>query len=151
MVSSKTTAQIHWPQQSSSSTQSTFLSKRQAALWPAKPVYKGCCTTPALSHFCTSRPWWLSYPMRRWGRCYNFFPLPCLFPYLHSMASLLLLCSLLPRDQSVLTRLPILFLSSCTSSLVSPCATGLSHSLVTSLMVTVFSLPSIEFYDLPLR
>ena len=37
----------------------------------------------------------------------------------------------------------------CTSSLVSPCSTGLSHSLVTSLMVTMFPLPSIEFYNLP--
>ena len=66
--------------------------------------------------------------------CYNFFPLPRLFPHLRSMTSLLLLCSLLPRDRSVLTCFPILLLSSCTSSLVSPCSTGLSHSLVTSLM-----------------
>ena len=83
--------------------------------------------------------------------CYNFFPLPHPFPHLHSTMSLLLLCSLLPRDWSVLTHFPVLFLSSCTSSLVLPCSTGLSHSLVTSLMVTVFPLPSIEFYDLPLR
>ena len=30
--------------------------------------------------------------------CYNFFPLSRLFPRLRSMMSLLLLCSLLPRD-----------------------------------------------------
>ena len=35
--------------------------------------------------------------------------------------------------------------------LVLPCSTGLSHSLVTSLMVTMFPLPSIKFYNLPLR
>ena len=81
--------------------------------------------------------------------CYNFFPLSRLFPRLHSMTPLLLLCSLLPRDQSIPTCLPILFLSSCTSSLVLPCSTGLSYSLVTSLMVTTFPLPSIEFYNLP--
>ena len=74
--------------------------------------------------------------------CYNFFPLSCLFPHLRSMTSLLLLCSLLPRDRSILTCSPVLFFSSCTSPLVSPCSTGLSHSLVTSLMVTAFPLPS---------
>ena len=70
--------------------------------------------------------------------CYNFFPLSRLFPHLHSTTPLLLLCSLLPRDRSIPTCFPILFLSSCTSSLVLPCSTGLSHSLVTSLMVTTF-------------
>ena len=83
--------------------------------------------------------------------CYNFFPLSHLFPRLHSTSPLLLLCSLLPRDQSIPTCFLILFLSFCTSPLVSPCSTGLSHSLVTSLMVTVFPLPSIKFYDLLLR
>ena len=76
------------------------------------------------------------------NECYNFFPLPHLFPYLRSMTSILLFCSFLPRDQSILTCFPILFLSSCTSPLVLPCSTGLSHSLVTSLTVTMFPLPS---------
>ena len=68
--------------------------------------------------------------------CYNFFPLPRLFPHLCNTTSLLLLRSLLPRDWSVLTRFSVLFLSSCPSPLVSPCSAGLSHSLVTSLMGT---------------
>ena len=89
-----------------------------------------------------------------WGRegwCYNFFPLPRLFPHLCSMTSLLLFCSFLQGDQLILTCSPVLFLSSCTSSLVSSCSTGLSPSLVTSLTVTTFPLPSTQFYDFPLR
>ena len=83
--------------------------------------------------------------------CYNFFPLPRLFPHLRSTTSLLLFCSFLPRDRSVLTSSPVLFLSSCTPSLVLPCSTGLSHSLVTSLTVTMFPLTSTQFYGFPLR
>ena len=85
------------------------------------------------------------------GGCYDFFPLPRLFPHLCSTTPLLLFCSFLSRDRSILTRFPILFFSSCTSSLVLLCSTGLSHSLVTSLMVTTFPLPSTQFYDFLLR
>ena len=87
----------------------------------------------------------------RLANCYDFFPFPCLFPHLGSMMSLLLLCSFLQGDRPILTHLPWIFFFSLVSPLVSPCSAGLSHSLVTSLMVTVFPLPSIEFYDLPLR
>ena len=85
------------------------------------------------------------------GLCYDFFPFPCLFPRLCSMTPLLLFRSLLPGDQPIPTHLPWLLFSSPVSSLVSLCSTGLSHSLVTSLMVTMFPPPSIEFYDLLLR
>ena len=40
------------------------------------------------------------------GGCYDFFPLPCLFPYLNSPTSILLLCPILYSHRLVLTRLP---------------------------------------------
>ena len=83
--------------------------------------------------------------------CYNFFPFPCLFPHLCSMASLLLFCSFLQGDQPIPTCFPQTFFPSLVSSLVSLCSTGLSHSLVTSLMVTMFPPPSIQFHDFLLR
>ena len=100
-------------------------------------------------HHCCCRVWreggraGYENPCHRYGyKCYDFFPLPRLFPHLCSTTSLLLFCSFLLGDRSILTCFPILFLSSCTSPLVLPCSTGLSHSLVTSLVVTVFPLPS---------
>ena len=83
--------------------------------------------------------------------CYDFFPFPCLFPHLCSTMPLLFLRSLLSGDRPILTRLPGLLFSSPVSSLVSSCSTGLSHSLATSLTVTMFPSPSIEFYDLLLK
>ena len=71
-------------------------------------------------------------------KCYDFFPFPCLFPHLCSTMPLLLFCSLLLGDRPILTRLPWLLFSSPVSSLVSSCSTGLSHSLITSLTVTMF-------------
>ena len=87
----------------------------------------------------------------RCGSCYNFFPFLYLFPHFSSMTSLLLLCSFLWGDWPIPTCLSWIFFPSHVSPLVSPCSTGLSHSLVTSLVVTTFPLPSIKFYDLPLR
>ena len=83
--------------------------------------------------------------------CYNFFPVSHILPCLCSMPSLFLLCSSIQGDQLLPTCLSISFRPLYNSSLVSSCSTGLSHSLVTSLMVTTFPLPSTSFYDLPLR
>ena len=52
------------------------------------------------------------------GGCYNFFPFPCLFPYLCSMPSLLLVCSFLQGDRLILTCFPVILLSSHVSPLV---------------------------------
>ena len=83
--------------------------------------------------------------------CYNFFPFPCLFLHQCSTTSLLLFRSILHRDRPLLTCFPWLLFPCLVSSLVSLCSTGLSHSLVTSLMVTTFPPPSIGFYNVLLR
>ena len=82
--------------------------------------------------------WWMSLR----GLCYNFFPISRILSCLCSMPPLFLLCSSIRGDWLLPTCLSISFCALYCSSLVLPCSTGLSHSLVTSLMVTTFPLPS---------
>ena len=94
---------------------------------------------------------WMCHVKVEGKECYNFFPISHILPCLYSLSFLFPLCSSIRGDQLLPTCLSVLFRPLYCSSLVSPCSTGLSHSLVTSLMVTMFPLPSTSFCDLPLR
>ena len=63
------------------------------------------------------------------GECYDFFPLPCLFPHLRSTTPLLLFCPFLPGDRLILTCFPVLLLS----SLYFPFSTALFYRTVSLL------------------
>ena len=83
--------------------------------------------------------------------CYNFLPFSCLLSSYCSMTSLLLLCPVTYRDQSLLTHLPALLFLLDLPSLVSYLVTGLSLPLTISLTIATFPWYSTLFYDPPLR
>ena len=101
---------------------------------------------------------WSWQDTQGWGRaislhwqCYNFLPFSCILPCLHNTIPLLPLCTFTWGDPPPLTCLPVVLLLLYCPSLVSYLITGLSLSLIISLMVVTFPQPSTKFYNLLLR